>query len=178
MGNKIKTHFAVFLLGALWVLLLPPLWGLGALFAATIHELCHLMAVLLCGGQVLEFSIEPLGARMRITPLSPGSEALCALAGPAGSFCLLLLAERFPEAALCGLIQGGYNLLPIYPLDGGRFLGCLFSASVCRSVEVFVLVLVSGIGLWICICSREVGLLFLLSLWIPVIQRKLSCKDS
>ena len=178
MGNKIKTHFAVFLLGALWVLLLPPLWGLGALFAAAVHELCHLMAVLLCGGQILEFSIEPLGARMRITPLSPGREALCALAGPVGSFCLLLLAERFPETAICGLIQGGYNLLPIYPLDGGRFLACLFSTSVCRGVEVFALTFLSGISLWICIYNREVGLLFLLALWIPAIRRKLSCKAS
>lgn len=53
---------------------------------------------------------------------SRGAEILSALAGPAGSFLLLSLYRVAPHIAICGLIQGMYNLLPVYPLDGGRAL--------------------------------------------------------
>lgn len=178
MAGKFHVHFAVFFLGALWLLVLPPDWGMGALLAAGVHELCHLLAVLACGGQVLELSLGPGGARMETSPLPPGKEVLCALAGPVGSFSLILLAESFPQAALWGLIQGAYNLMPIYPLDGGRFCRCLLPESACRGVEAFFLTLFTGISLWLGLQSREVGLVFLVSLWIPVIQRKSSCKDT
>lgn len=59
--------------------------------------------------------------------MSPGRELLCVLAGPAVSFSLLALARFFPRIAICGLVQGIYNLLPIYPLDGGKALRCMVS---------------------------------------------------
>ncbi len=176
MGNKLCIHSGTLILGALWLLVLPPAWAMGALLAACVHELFHLTAVLICGGQALSVSILPFGARLETTPLTPVKEALCALAGPLGSFLMLLTAEQFPEAALCGLIQGAYNLLPIYPLDGGRILHCLLPQALYRAVESFFLTLLTGIGLWMALQSREVGLIFLIALWNPVIQRKFSCK--
>ena len=178
MGSKVQIHYGVFFMAALWLILLPPAWGMGVILAASVHELFHLLAVLLFGGQVLGFSIGPGGASMETTALSPFQEMICVLAGPLGSFTMLLLADKFPEAAICGLVQGVYNLLPIYPLDGGRVLGCLFPATVCRGIEVFFLIFISGVCLYTGVESREIGLIFLLSLWIPVIQRKFSCKRS
>ena len=178
MDRKVYVHPGAWILGALWLLMLTPRWIMGALLAACVHELFHLLWVLACGGELISVSIFPYGARMETTPLTPGREALCALAGPLGSFSLLFIAEHFPEAAICGFVQGTYNLLPIFPLDGGRILCCLLPDSLFRGIEVFSLTFLSGLGLWIGIQSREVGMIFLLSLWIPVIQRKFSCKES
>lgn len=105
---------------AFLLLILPLKWLAAAFLAAFFHELCHGAAACLLGGRVLGLEIGPFGAKMEIFGLGRRKEALCALAGPAGSFLLLLFAPLFPLLAVCGLIQGLYNLLPIYPLDGGR----------------------------------------------------------
>lgn len=100
-------------------------WLTAAAFAASMHELCHVVAVRLCGGRIFRVQLRIGGAELETDGLPLGKELLCTLAGPVGSLSLLLLRRIFPEAAVCGLLQGIYNLLPVYPLDGGRALHCL-----------------------------------------------------
>lgn len=176
MGSRVKVTPGFCFLGALCLLVLPLRWGMGALLAAMVHETAHCLAVHLCGGSILSMSLGGNGAKIEAAPMSPGKSALCALAGPLGSFLVLLIAEHFPEVAVCGLIQGIYNLLPIYPLDGGRILRNLLPQAVCTGAEMFALTLCSGFSLWVGAENRELGLVLLLFLWIPVIQRKISCK--
>ena len=92
--------------------------------AAAIHEAGHCLAVKLCGGSIHALSLTVRGAVLQTTPLSYRQEAICALAGPCAGFLLLLLVRLFPWLAFWGLIQGIYNLLPVYPMDGGRALRC------------------------------------------------------
>lgn len=112
------------LLGALLLLILPLHWLAAAVLAAGVHELCHLGAVYALGGRVLSFCIGPAGARMETDLQGRGRALLAALAGPAGSLLLLFLGRFLPHVAVCAAIQGLFNLLPLYPLDGGRVLRC------------------------------------------------------
>lgn len=112
----------------LWAFLLltQPLELLAAAMgAACFHELCHAGAVGLLGGRIHGITVRAGGMIMEIGPLPSWKETVCALAGPAGSFLLLPLAKWFPLLSLCGFIQGCFNLLPLYPLDGGRALACV-----------------------------------------------------
>lgn len=115
------------ILAALLLLMLPLKWLAAGFFAAAFHECCHYLTILLTGGQVHSIEIGPLGTKMDTAPMLPKTELICALAGPAGSFALFSLYRFFPLTALCALVQGIFNLLPLYPMDGGRVVYCLAS---------------------------------------------------
>lgn len=177
MEAKFQLTAGFCLFGALCVLMLPIPWLMGAMTAAVIHEVFHCIAVWLCGGRIRRFTLAAGGAKIETSPLPPGQSVLCALAGPLGSLCTLHFAECLPEAAVCGLIQGIYNLIPIYPLDGGRALRFFLPNAVCAGVEVSFLTVASGLSLALGVHQRDLGVALLLCLWFPVIQRKISCKE-
>lgn len=127
MLRRIRIDYGFFIFAAALLLIIPIRWIFAAFLAALAHELGHYLAVRLMGGEVSGGDISWRGARMEMFPMSPGRELVCILAGPAASFSLLVLARFFPRIAICGLIQGIYNLLPIYSLDGGKALRCVVS---------------------------------------------------
>lgn len=127
MGNKPGIHPGFFLYFAMAVLLLPLPWLMAMAFSALWHELCHWLAIRLCGGHAGRLSLSAFAARMPLPPMDRWQEFFCALAGPAGTLLLLPLLPWFPRTVLCSLAQSCYNLLPVYPLDGGRALACLLS---------------------------------------------------
>ena len=145
-------------MGALLCLAVPLDWVLSAIIAACVHESCHILGVLLCRGRIYSIRIGSRGAVLDGSPMEPLRELLCILAGPAGSFALLLCGEYCPKVALCGVVQGAVNLLPVYPLDGGRALLCmarlLFSpetaAGICAMVRrlfIAALLLLGMVGI-------------------------------
>lgn len=114
------------------LLILPLRFLLAAVAAAAVHEGCHYGAIRLCGGRIYAVRMGVGKTVIETEPLEGLKGILCAGAGPAGSLALLVLAKPFPLLALCGLVQGLYNLLPIYPMDGGRMLRCLLELAAPR----------------------------------------------
>lgn len=126
MGSRINIQLSpaacIFL--ALSILVLPLKWLLAAIIAAAFHELCHAFAVYLCCGQIYSIDLRANGAKITASPLSSAQNLFCVLAGPVGGLLLLPFARWIPRIAICAAFQSLFNLLPIYPLDGGRALQC------------------------------------------------------
>ena len=118
--GRVEADSGFFLVLALMLLLFPLKLVAGILLAALIHEGGHLLAIRLCGGRALALRLHAGGARIETAPMEPGKAALCALAGPAAGALTIFAWRFFPEMALAGLVQTIFNLLPIYPLDGGQ----------------------------------------------------------
>lgn len=119
-GTVISSGLCI--LAALWVILLPIPWIAAFLTSVMLHELFHIAAIMLCGGKILQIRFRLFGAEIKTSPLSSWQEILCASAGPFSGILLLFFAKNFPRIALCGLCHSLYNLLPIYPMDGGRII--------------------------------------------------------
>ena len=142
---QISLDAGTCIFGALCILMLPLRWNLGVLLAAAVHEIFHLLTIQMTGASVTYLQMTPHGAVIGTGAMTRLQELLSSAAGPVGSFLLLIFIHRFPELALCGTIQGIFNLLPIYPFDGGRILRCLlavFPERVQRIMEIWVFVFV------------------------------------
>ena len=124
----IRISGAAFLTAALMLLILPLKWLVAAVVAAAWHEVCHIIAVLLAGGQVHRISLSDSGAVLQTGNYDIMRCLFCVLAGPLGGVLPIVLLQWFPRFAICALIFSLYNLLPIYPLDGGRALRCIQAA--------------------------------------------------
>lgn len=129
----------------------PWSWGLLlalALFASVlVHELAHSLYAVSHGGKVRSITLLMIGGVSEVTemPHRPAQEALMALVGPLisltiGAACLALLRAttglgshdvRFALFYLgqLNLVLGVFNLLPAFPMDGGRILRALLVRS-------------------------------------------------
>ncbi len=138
----VTIHPSVYICFAVLLLLIPIRWLFAWGLAAVFHELCHYCVITLLRGQVSGVRISMGGAVMETNELGKTEELLSSLAGPAGGFLLLLFARWFPRLAICGWCQAVYNLIPIYPLDGGRALRCLLGRFMreeqARNVSVII----------------------------------------
>jgi len=141
---------------AMSILLVPFQWVTGWICAAIIHEFGHALALKLFKIKIFGINIGINGAKIMTEPIPCIQEAVCTLAGPVAGLCTLFIAKHTPHITLCGLIQSCFNLIPVYPLDGGRalrcFMQCILSDSIACKVSTWisgtVIAMFVGVGTW------------------------------
>jgi stage IV sporulation protein FB len=159
-NEKLSVSVGFYLMLALMLLLMPLRWLFSAIVAALFHECCHYAVIRLLCRYAGTVKIYSYGARMPLPEMSRSKEILCALAGPAGGLLLTIFAPIFPKLAVCAFLQSVYNLLPIYPLDGGRMISALLSmlfsppkaAAIMRITEICTKTGICLAGLYGCFC--------------------------
>ena len=90
----------------------------------------------------------------------------------------VIFSRIFPEAALCGLVQGLFNLLPLYPMDGGRVISGLIPEKGRIWVENTTIALLLSLGIYTAWWLKlGISALFpVLILAIGSLGRKIPCK--
>ena len=151
-GIEIKLHWSMPVLLLVFLFAIQGSMGIGLFGAAMLllsleaivllHELGHSLVAKSYGLQVIDITFWPLGgmARMSRIPENTRIEATIALAGPAVNFVLAGIAMPIAwlaggtefgaltgTFALMNLVLGGFNLLPAFPMDGGRVLRALLA---------------------------------------------------
>ena len=179
----IQVEPGIYLLAALLILLLPLDWLLAAFFAALVHEVCHLVSIILMGGTIYRIHIGIGGTMIETELMDSKKELLSAMAGPLGSLCLVFLCRLFPRLAICALVQGLYNLLPLYPSDGGRILRCILQLNWperAKRVETAVRFALIPLSILICfiLSAGALPVVIVAVLILKDIIRKRPCKRS
>src|SRR3989338_4180711 len=156
-GISINIHVTFLLLlvlflsgGIKWLVLM-----IGVFFFVTLHELCHALVAKRFGIQVREITLLPIGGVASMTRMHerPAHEFLISIAGPAFNIAVIL-AFYFPMKYLLGpetlfhplstatwpltaaylywinLILAAFNLIPAFPMDGGRVLRAALSTRI------------------------------------------------
>lgn len=91
--------------------------------SALLHEAGHLICLRFLGAEVRRVRLSCCGAVICTDMLPYGKEIIAAASGPCVNLLLFLLyMRREPLTALVNFCLLTYNLLPFYPLDGGRML--------------------------------------------------------
>ncbi len=169
------------------------IWSVATLLTVficvTLHELGHAAAARCFGVRVPRILLLPIGgmAEMESIPRRPREEIIIALAGPAVNYLmigLLMIVVRFPEnwmplefsfsfmemgrhLILVNLIMGVFNLLPAFPMDGGRVFRALLAMKLTylRATQIAVgvgkVVAVAGASFFIYEGHYLSGILFI-----------------
>ena len=142
-----------------FVLIDGSMLSLYAVGFSVLHEFAHIAALLLVGGRVGSLYAKGFGIALKTAPLSYTQELVTALSGPALSLFLFLIflpfctrGESLFFCCFCNLSIFFVNILPIYPLDGGRALYCLLCTKVFYRTA--------------CVITRVISCIFLLPLCI------------
>jgi Zn-dependent protease len=162
-GIDIRLHWTFLVLILFVVQMAEPLVGLFVILttfgSVLLHELGHSLVARRFGIKVLDISFWPLGgmARMSEIPEEPRVEGWVAIAGPAVNFALVVLAAPVLVLAMAAeapallltalwafvainLGLGTFNLVPAFPMDGGRILRALLARKMnyVRATEIAV----------------------------------------
>ncbi len=141
-----------------------------------LHELGHSMACIRCGLHVQEILLLPIGGMAKVSgmDLKPRDEILVAAAGPLVNlllFPLFMLGYRLCAAteflfgaslmynlAFINMILALFNLIPSFPMDGGRIFRALMTPRLGR---IKATQLAAGVGKTIAVGFFLLGLLYL-----------------
>ncbi|MBU0677693.1 MAG: site-2 protease family protein [Verrucomicrobia bacterium] len=149
-GIPIRVHITLWIVLPFFVLQFAQItpgagslfWGLlaavGLFTSVALHELGHSIVAIALGCRVREILLLPIGgvAQLDHMPTRPRDEFMIAIAGPAVSLALsgifivlwnlaalmtaTALGHVFLSLGMINLILALFNLLPSFPMDGGR----------------------------------------------------------
>lgn len=182
---KIKVNLQIFIFAIIFYFTKQiEIYTILMLFAF-IHELGHLLAGIILGLKVKKINIMPFGISINFEDYSSKyliKKIIIAIAGPLTNLIISVIGmynNWKEEIIYTNMLIGMFNMIPIYPLDGGRILKYIFQ--LCENAKeaeiityklsnilIILLTIISSIGI---LLMHNIGIILILSyLWYLVIK--------
>lgn len=182
---KIKINLQIFAFAIIFYLTKQiRIYTILMLFAF-IHELGHLIAGVSLGLKVKNINIMPFGVSINFEDYSNRyviKKIIIAMAGPLINLIIVILGicnEWEEDIIYSNVLIGMFNLIPLYPLDGGRILKCIVQlTSNSKEAEIItyklsntLIIILTIISSIVILLVQNIGILMILGyLWMLVIQ--------
>ena len=178
---KINIHPTFILFACLLIYFGQSILFFNYLLVMFLHELAHAFVARRLGYNIKNIKIIPFGICLNIKSINllPKDEIKIALAGPIVNFflalCTIALWWVFPESynhtfifCYANFITATFNLIPAFPLDGGRvFLSLLKLKSsskqaikVCKLFNIIIALFLFVMFIWSCFISVNLTYFF------------------
>lgn len=153
---------------------------------ALIHELAHMLTGILLKLKPKTLEIQPFGIGIIFESFenTEKNKIIIAMAGPLINILIALFFSSIDVNVKdiiinCNIILAIFNLLPIYPLDGGRILKALIkmkstgeiAEKIINKISNILMILITVLSSVLILIYHNIGLVLIVAyLWIIVIK--------
>lgn len=170
MSKKLKFSDSILVILALSILLDKEILTIIFILSAFIHELGHLLSIVLCRAKILSINITIFGGVIKYHYIgSKFVDVFIALSGPFFGFLAAYIFSLFGLTIFSGanLILSIINILPIMPLDGGRIVTYLFNKKFSYIIGFIFKIVLTIFSVYIFIKGYGISLiLFVIAIWL------------
>lgn len=198
---EFKIDIKIFLVGLIFFIVNQFYMYVLFMIFVIIHECFHLLAGIVLGYKVKSLKIMPLGVsvgfkekeeeyntKIRKSNMNNVKKIIILLMGPISNIVIagMFLVLNKPEPVYINIVIAIFNLLPIYPLDGGQILNRILrifhsnfeSYKISNSINnimMSILTALASIGL---LYAKNIAIIFIvIFMWYLIIKENIKYKE-
>ncbi len=167
MSGRIEVSDSVLIIIIAALLLDTTMLTIMFLFAALLHEIGHLIAIILCKCKIIRIKFTVFGGVIKYHNYeSKVKDIIIALSGPFMGFIAAYISAKLGFFTFSGanLILSTVNLIPVMPLDGGTVAMLIFKNY--SFISVIIKIIITLFAIFLVIYGKGISLmLFVCVLW-------------